>query len=175
MLFSLLRYVNSPQCPFRSVKLTFPVRGHSYMEPDQIFGRIEKRVRKHESILLPDEYREIFREQGSVKVLGDDWRIYNHKQLTDKYIKKNNELSLRDTKRSLFKKGFTNKIWCSNTYRSNFHEYSIVKRNTVLAGLKAPLFPLKSHVSAEKKRDVEQLLDFLHAADHIKEWYTSKL
>jgi len=34
----------------------FPVRGHSYMPPDRVFGRIEKTFRKAESIVSPAEY-----------------------------------------------------------------------------------------------------------------------
>lgn len=36
LLLALLMYVNSGTCPFKTITITFPVRGHSYMEPDQV-------------------------------------------------------------------------------------------------------------------------------------------
>lgn len=137
----------------------------------------DSNVLKYESILLPKDYHEIFREQESVKVLGDDWRICDHEQLADKYIKKINSLFLRDTKLWLFKKACTDYVWCSNTYHGIFHKYYIVKANTstILAGLKAPLLPLKSYVNAEEKRDVKKLLEFLHVSADIKGWNTNRL
>jgi hypothetical protein len=38
MLAFLLTYVNSPADPFKKIHFFFPVRGHSYMPPDRVFG-----------------------------------------------------------------------------------------------------------------------------------------
>lgn len=51
----LLQYVNSPENPFREIKVIFPIRGHSYMPPDRVFGRIEHDLRKQSVIKTPEE------------------------------------------------------------------------------------------------------------------------
>lgn len=103
MILALLMYVNSPACKFKKIHFTFPVRGHSYMTPDRVFGRIEKEFRKHETILLPTEYYKVFEKHGTTKELGSKWRVYNHKMLSDTSFKKN-LLPVRDSKRWMFKK-----------------------------------------------------------------------
>jgi len=40
---------------FNKIQHFFPVRGHSYMPPDRVFGVIEKKMRKKESIVSPRE------------------------------------------------------------------------------------------------------------------------
>lgn len=58
----------------------FPVVGHSFLPPDRVFARIEKRTRKKEEIILPEEYIRIFEEHGTVIRLGGkecvnfDWK-----------------------------------------------------------------------------------------------------
>lgn len=47
---------------FKEVIHKFPVVGHSYMDCDRDFGLIEKLVRKHETVYLPQKYREIIRD-----------------------------------------------------------------------------------------------------------------
>ena len=53
----------------------FPVRGHSYMPPDRAFGRVEKLLRRKETILMPCEYFAVFSEVGNVLRSGDDWNV----------------------------------------------------------------------------------------------------
>lgn len=87
-MLALLLYANSTECLFKTIKFTFPVRGHSFMQPDQVFGRTEKNVRKYESILLPDIYSELFKEHGFVREFGADLRTYDYKKLVNSIIKK---------------------------------------------------------------------------------------
>lgn len=46
LLLMLLRFVNSPFNLFDTVRVIFPVRGHSYSAADRIFGRVERQYRK---------------------------------------------------------------------------------------------------------------------------------
>lgn len=46
---------------FKVIDHKFPEVGHSYLDSDRDFGRIEKLLRKHENIYVPDQYREILR------------------------------------------------------------------------------------------------------------------
>ena len=58
----------------------FPVCGHSYMPADRAFGRVEKILKRKETILLPQEYYEAFEEVGNVMKHGIDWGVYYFKQ-----------------------------------------------------------------------------------------------
>lgn len=58
-------------------ELNYPVRGHSFLPPDRVFGRLEQIVRKQKKIITPDEYF----------VLKVDWHIYNFKEVFSNYIK----------------------------------------------------------------------------------------
>ena len=44
----------------------FPIKGHSYLPADRAFGRVEKQLRRHETILLPSEYIDEFGIVGEV-------------------------------------------------------------------------------------------------------------
>nr|CAD7415046.1 unnamed protein product [Timema poppensis] len=54
----------------QSVQITFPVVGHSFLPPDRVFGRIEKIVKKKDTIVQPEEYVEIFQKFGTVRSHG---------------------------------------------------------------------------------------------------------
>ncbi|KAL1493809.1 hypothetical protein ABEB36_009497 [Hypothenemus hampei] len=43
----------------------FPEVGHSYLDSDRDFGRIEKALRKHQNTFTPDQYREIIRSAST--------------------------------------------------------------------------------------------------------------
>lgn len=44
---------------FKTIDHKYPEVGHTYLDFDRDFGRIEKILRKHESIFTPEKYREI--------------------------------------------------------------------------------------------------------------------
>ncbi|ROJ94849.1 hypothetical protein DPX16_8053 [Anabarilius grahami] len=48
-----------------SINYTFPVRGHSFLPPDRVFGRLEQEIKK-DAILLPSEYLEIMERHGNL-------------------------------------------------------------------------------------------------------------
>ena len=68
--------------------MTFPVRGHSFLPPDRMFGVTEKEFRKLSEI-TPEEYHEIYRKVGTVNVLGNDWTIRTFKSLSNPLKKLN--------------------------------------------------------------------------------------
>lgn len=52
------------------INFIFPVGGH------RVFGRIKKDIRKHEEIIFPDEYHEIFRKHGTLKRFEIHFLLY---------------------------------------------------------------------------------------------------
>lgn len=67
----------------KEIVMYSPVRGHSYLPADRVFGRVEKNLRKVEEILDPNAYIQIYKESANIRVLGKDWSIKNFKELTN--------------------------------------------------------------------------------------------
>lgn len=51
-IVTLIYYINHKTTIFKEIKHIFPVRGHSYMPPDRVFGRIEQVLRKKNQYYL---------------------------------------------------------------------------------------------------------------------------
>ncbi|KAK5644754.1 hypothetical protein RI129_006054 [Pyrocoelia pectoralis] len=64
----------------KKIEVTFPVRGHSYLPADRIFGRVEKILRRHAVIKTPEKYWELYSTVGEIRKLGPDWSLFNIKE-----------------------------------------------------------------------------------------------
>lgn len=69
------------------IQLVFPVTGHSFLPPDRVFGRIEKKIRKEEEIVSPEEYHKIIEMHESILRLGNDWEVYDWKKYAAEHLK----------------------------------------------------------------------------------------
>lgn len=56
---------------FKTIDHKFPEVGHSYLDSDRAFGRIEKRLRKHQNIFTPEEYREVIASSSKKNIVID--------------------------------------------------------------------------------------------------------
>lgn len=56
---------------FRCIDHKFPEVGHTYLDSDRDFGRIEKVLRKHDTVVIPDKYREIISKASRKKQVID--------------------------------------------------------------------------------------------------------
>ncbi|KAJ4438111.1 hypothetical protein ANN_14050 [Periplaneta americana] len=73
---------------FRKILRYFPIRGHSYVPPDRVFGNIEKEYRSLDKITLPSEYHSIIGKHGKCLVLGEDWKLFDIKFKSQEILKK---------------------------------------------------------------------------------------
>lgn len=96
------------------IVLTFPVRGHSFLPADRVFGRVEKDLRKKPFILNPKTYREVYAKHGKVLNLGEDWHLYDIKML-ENYYKKVEQI--RDAKRIIIDRISTIQVAQNSTGR----------------------------------------------------------
>ncbi len=149
----------------KSIKITFPVRGHSFLPADRAFGRIEKILKKLPQIKNSEEYEESYRQVGMVKRVGVEWNVYPIKQLATFY---NKITGISQAKKIEIKKfatrvgGISTRVRCVSHYRfeSKFEVFrSILKKGKNEDDLPelAPQ-PLIHPVTAEKKKDVLHLL-----------------
>lgn len=80
---------------FLSIEHKFPEVGHSYLDSDRDFGRIEKVLRKQETVYIPEQYREIIRQaskKNHVTDMTNHFRNINMLQTQLKVIKKKKNL-----------------------------------------------------------------------------------
>lgn len=145
----------------KEIHLTFPVRGHSFLPPDRIFGRIEKDLRRKSIITTKEEYIEIFSKHGQVKHLGKDWQLYDLKGLGEALRKLNN---IQSIKRLLFRKKAGKRIDIEVKALQNYKfESNEIYESLLKRGKRFPLtMSLIEHrlrvVKTAKKKDVENLL-----------------
>jgi len=52
---------------FHTIDHKFPEVGHSYLDSDRDFGRIEKRLRKHQNIYTPEQNRNYYKRSFKEK------------------------------------------------------------------------------------------------------------
>lgn len=142
--------------------LHFPVRGHSYLPADRVFGRAEKILKKHNVIITPKEYNRFYNQVGQVRKLGVDYQLYDIKNLLETY---NKIVGIKDLKRIFLKKfnsknGVTVKLKGSAFFKFDDNEpfVSIVKRGRNEKRCSLNILPLGNRISSEKKNNVKTLL-----------------
>lgn len=176
MITTLLYYVNYKTTIFNEVNHIFPVRGHSYMPPDRVFGRIEQKLRKKENIVSPNEYYEVFKEQSTVFVYEKDFLVYNYKNAASKLLK--SILGFKSTEQKCFSyvKGLK-AVGVSPSYTDTPIRVNVLKRNADLSvfGEYLELLPKKSHVKDAKRIDVSSLMKFFTIPPDAKQFYDDVL
>lgn len=62
----------------KAVQVIFPIVGHSFIPPDRVFAQIEKKLKKIEIIIKPEEYEDVLKGHGSLWKVNDfevqDWK-----------------------------------------------------------------------------------------------------
>lgn len=79
----------------KTLKLVFPITGHSYIPPGRVFANIEKEIRKKDTIICPEEYFQIFEEFGNVLQLGVDWYAFDWKSACSEIIRSTSSLHFK--------------------------------------------------------------------------------
>lgn len=162
-MFWLLKY--SPD-NITEVVITYPVRGHSFMPADRVFGRVEKIFRKNPTIVSKEEYIGYYSQVGGVKVLGQDWKIFNIKELQN-YL--NKIVGISDLKRISLQKTqiqktgeITISLACFQHYRFEAKSEvskSLYKRGKTLKNFSLSEVNLRDDIPQKKIQSVKQLME----------------
>lgn len=142
----LLYFINYKSTIFASIKHIFPIRGHSYMPPDQVFGRIEQKLRKIENILSPRTYHDIFKESCTVWEYGKGFEVLDFKTQVKNVIKSN--LGFKSTEQKIFTYTKGDKlVGISSSYEATPTRIQILKLGANLETLSDVLkHPQHNHV-----------------------------
>nr|CAH7714163.1 unnamed protein product [Callosobruchus chinensis] len=79
----------------QTINLIFPVTGHSFLPPDRVFGQIEKKLKKMDTLTDVNDYYKIFENFGTVKKLGIQWKALDWRKAIADVIKPTSALHFR--------------------------------------------------------------------------------
>lgn len=174
VMIALLHFVNFKAKIIKEINHYFPVRGHSYMPPDQVFGRIEKDLRQMENIISPEEYYNVFKKYTTIKIFDKDYSIMDYKEAAKKIVKKT---EFKSTEQKCFSYICGKKtVGISQTYEGEPIRVPVLKKNGNLEniGLVEKL-QITSHVKQQKKDDVKRLLKYFNIPPDAKDFYNDIL
>ncbi|KAI4469435.1 hypothetical protein MML48_1g07250 [Holotrichia oblita] len=158
---------------FSVIDHKFPQVGHSYLDSDRDFGRIEKVLRKHETIYLPDQYRDLIRSASNINHVTN---MENHFRDTDNLQvqlkvtqKKKNELNEKIAFRDRIK-WIRVQEFGSYFYKDNYDPNTPFKKVSILQNKQR--LPLPENVDfrrvfrktgklSEKKVDLQQQMKYI--------------
>ncbi|KAK0154986.1 hypothetical protein N1851_002689 [Merluccius polli] len=132
--------------PQLDITYFFPVRGHSFLSADWVFGRVEQDIRKQPTILLPEEYVSILRKHGTVHQHGKDWECYDFKRESVTFTTSQRSLKISEAR------------VLTNLDLSLCLLQSVLKRGKKWSHFKPAPFPDVNCVKEAKKTDVLKLL-----------------
>lgn len=81
LIHTLMYYLGTAKNSTEDIVVTFPVRGHSFLPADRVFGGVEKQLRKKPSIATKEEYYDVYKSVGEVRKLGETWSLMDSKSL----------------------------------------------------------------------------------------------
>lgn len=159
-MLMLWLYNDSPKT-IESVEVIFPVRGHSYLPADRVFGQIEKVTRSYSTIKTPTQYYKIYAKTGEVRKLGTDWSIYDIKTALDS-LKKIEGISA--AKRIIIKRStkktdilLKTEMWYRNDDPTKKFG-TLLKRGKSLRNIRLPTVALLNEIKPKKLHSLSKLL-----------------
>ena len=152
------------------ISYTFPIRGHSFLPADRIFGGVEQEIKKRDTILLPEEYHDILRNHGIVHVYNTDWRSYDFKSAATSHIKAVRSFKISDAKVLAL---VGDKLLFKSSYNAGGCVHSILKKGKKWSNLQPDVIGIQSQVTTAKKKDVMKLLELISAPNDIVDFYNS--
>jgi hypothetical protein len=163
MITMLAKWLQNHSPPnITKIELIFPITGHSYLPPDRVFAMIEKKIKRFEVVASPEDYLKIFSQNGTVKVPGDDFLVFDWKEEARVHLKPTSQwhFKIRDCRRVYFKKEI-NDIHISGEpfYQSQLSSpLSLVKKDKAIKNIDPEVIAVNVHVDDSKKSDVDKLL-----------------
>ena len=150
----------------------FPVRGHSFLPADHVFGRIEQKLRKMDTVLLPSDYHEVLSNHGIVHVYGQDWQASDYRSATAQHTKGQQSFRISDA-RVIEISG--DAVCLKDTYHGDTVSHNVLKRGKNWGTFRPGPLADQSTVSLAKKTDVMKLLSAMGASDAVTAFYENAL
>lgn len=171
-VLSMLFALRKQRYPNLRITFTFPVRGHSFLPADRVFGRVEQDIRRKNTILLPEEYFDILRRHGTLLAYPTNWQALDFKKAAAAVLRSTRSFKISQA-RMLEVNG--NELGLKTAFNGDFCQHAILKRGKNWAQFKPANLPLVSTVKRAKKKDVLSLLEGIGADDTVCAFYTDAL
>lgn len=187
VLHTLMHFLLKTKSKVETIQITFPVRGHSFLPADRVFGQVEKLLRKQPTIIHKANYIDVYKSVGVVKMVGEDWKIYDTKSLSSKEQGCFKRLvGISDCKRIAIKKEVINrkkrlrvKALLNFVFESEAEPWqSLQKKGWTTkrcSTVELEELPIIHNISSAKKKDVDKLLQNIFGedwkSDNGLEWY----
>ena len=136
-----------------TINFTFPIRGHSFLPADRMFGRIEQELRRKDTILLPSDYHAVLRSHGTLLIYGDVWKAQDFKAATSRLTKTTRSFKISEAR--VLIRG--NELGFILSRPGEFCNHSILKRGKKWDQFKPSELPMISTVKPAKKTNVLSL------------------
>lgn len=96
----------------QKIVIFFPVVGHSFIPPDRVFGKLERRFKKSSVIEAPEDYINIIKEHTTAIHLGKVVSVKNWKAYSDDILKQPGQwhFKFQKSKKITITRSHTNKI-----------------------------------------------------------------
>lgn len=164
MISMCIKWFASAPRNIKKLQLIFPITGHSFIPPDRVFGKIEKVLKKQDTIISPDYYYDTFQETGIVKKLGTDWVAYDWKESCQRILKSTSSLhfKINSCKRIILTKNAKGVVQVQGepNYRNDFNvSKSIFKQGMTVAMIDPVTLEIgKVRLKPQKTVDINELL-----------------
>nr|CAH7738900.1 unnamed protein product [Callosobruchus chinensis] len=115
--------LNKASAHIQTLKVVFPIVGHSCLHPDRVFGLTERKIKEHNVIIQLEEYEGTIGNYSTVLRLGEQWNISDWKNLANEVIKKPGQWHFRfnESKRFILTKRSKKVMFRGEAfYRSDF-------------------------------------------------------
>lgn len=161
----------------KSVEVIFPVRGHSFLPSDRVFGKIELDIRKQEVISNPEEYLEIIDQRATIQKLDTDCVVFDWLSEAKRVFKATSSwhFKMSLSKRFIFKRSTKNNnnilIKGEENYNSSINVFkTICKKDYETRDINPTQIPKGNltNIKPAKISDVKKLLN----THYGNEWIT---
>lgn len=171
IVHTLLFWLQQTTTKIESITLIFPVRGHSFLPVDRIFGRVEKLLRKESCIKNKEQYHALYKQTGKVQELGVDWRLYNIKGLEKLYRKLSGISAMKKIQLKLMSEKNNAVVKCRGLVNYKFESAADIFQNLGKRGCSPKCYkleelPLVHQLPPQKVTNVESLLK----AEYNDDW-----
>ncbi|XP_041971453.1 uncharacterized protein LOC121738382 isoform X2 [Aricia agestis] len=163
---------------FVSIEHKFPEVGHTFLDCDRDFGRIEKLLRKHEKIFTPNQYRNIIKRASKNNSIIEDM---NHHFYDFTKLKNDLGIVIPNTNTLKQKINFKGNVkWIRHEdygryfYKTNYDPYtpylevSLVKNPNIIPEVALTCNNQKGKISKEKIADIKTQLEYI---EKESQWY----
>ena len=116
------------------IEYFFPVRGHSYLPADRTFGRVEKKLRMHETMLLPTDYFKVFQSVGKFRLFPTEWSIYDFEAFARDIFESKQKFLISEQHRVEIS---GTRVMASPNFCDAYKEFSFLKRGNNLNSFSA--------------------------------------